>query len=49
MRIPIDQPEPVERDNDTIPFFAGFGTGIGVLGLIVVVGVGYRIKAKRFK
>ena len=44
---PEPEPEPIERD--IIPFIIGFGVGIGVLGIIVAVGVVYRIKAKRFK
>jgi len=47
VEIPIVQPEPSEPiERDIIPFIVGFSVGIGVLGLIVV-GVVYRIKAKK--
>ena len=51
VEIPIVQPEPPELpepiERDIIPFIVGFSVGIGVLGVIVVVGVVYRIKAKK--
>jgi len=48
VEMPIVQPEPPEPiERDIIPFIVGFSVGIGVLGVIVVVGVVYRIKAKK--
>ena len=48
VEIPIVQPEPPEPiERDIIPFIIGFSVGSGVLGVIVVAGVVFRIKTKK--